>query len=569
MENKTQITFDKNHIPRCLKCSLIPLIEIINENSQIFINYKCENKHEGKVLLENFIEESKKNSIFKIKCNKCQKEPDNKKKFDFCPKCNILLCIDCSSSHDIEKEHKTISLFGYDGCCFKHCNSFCYYCTVCAQNLCIYCLDEHKEHKNLNLFELNKKCCAYVDQEINKCIEQIGEIKNMKNEIIKKIDDFIELKKKEIQLLLDVNETFKFENKFNNLNYNIIKNLENIYSEFSKNNKENFKIFLNKSNSLISLFKSFPQKNNHLNRLQSVFSTPGKHWINCITFIDDYNFLYCSGGTTKYSIEYRTSNFDYANSNSNQFFEKYYYVHYALKLKDGKIIICPSSNMVLISGYPFKELQTVNAHKGDIWKIVQTQDNIIISVSDDGLMKKWNYNSNNNYLSNERSTSFGSGGGHNIIQVNQDEIATYCYIDKKIKFWTIDIFNLIETINDIETENIVFPNQLCMINENYLCACGINWSSFNLINIKSHKLEKRISFMKDCFSMFRCLDGSLICGLRDENRIGYIANFKFEDNEFVLIKEKKLNYGYVVSINQLKDGKIIAGSHTTLIHIWD
>ena len=108
-----------------------------------------------------------------------------------------------------------------------------------------------------------------------------------------------------------------------------------------------------------------------------------------------------------------------------------------------------------------------------------------------------------------------------------------------------------------------------MINENYLCACGINWSSFNLINIKSHKLEKRISFMKDCFSMFKYLDGSLICGLRDENRIGYIANIKFEDNEFVLIKEKKLNYKYVVSINQLKDGKIIAGSYTTLIHIWD
>ena len=51
----------------------------------------------------------------------------------------------------------------------------------------------------------------------------------MKEEIIKKIDNFIELKEKEIKFLLDIKGTFKFENTFNNLNYNIIKNLDNIY----------------------------------------------------------------------------------------------------------------------------------------------------------------------------------------------------------------------------------------------------------------------------------------------------------------------------------------------------
>ena len=569
METNNQTKFNKNNIPRCPKCSLIPLIEIINENNQAFINYKCENKHEGKMSLEAFIEDSKKNSIFKIKCQKCQKEPDDKKKFDICPICNIFLCTDCSSSHDNEKEHKTISIFGYDGCCLKHCNTFCYYCTVCSQNMCIYCLNEHKEHKNLNLFELNQKCYEYIDKEINAFTGQIEQINNLKEEINKKIDDFIELKEKEITFLLDIKGTFKFENTFNNLNYNIIKNLDNIYSQFSKNNKDNFNTILDKCNNLISLFKTFPKKSNHLNRLQSVFSTPQKHWINCITLLDDdYCFLYSSGGTCNQSIEYRNSYFEYANSNSNQFFEKYCYVHYILKLKDDKIIITPSHNMVLISlSNSPKELQTINAHKGDIWKLIQIQENVIISVSDDGIMKKWIYN--NNSISNERSTSFGSGGGHNIIQVNQDEIATYCYKDKMIKFWKIDNFTFIESINNIETENIVFPNQLCMINENILCACGINWNSFNLINIKSHKLEKKITFMKNCYSMFKCLDGSLICGLKDENGIGYLTNFEYKENELILIKEKKLNFNTVVSINQFKNGRIIVGSYTTLIHIWD
>jgi len=83
METNNQTKFNKNNIPRCPKCSLIPLIEIINDNNQAFINFKCENKHEGKMSLEAFIEDSKKNSIFKIKCQKCQKEPDDKKNLIF------------------------------------------------------------------------------------------------------------------------------------------------------------------------------------------------------------------------------------------------------------------------------------------------------------------------------------------------------------------------------------------------------------------------------------------------------------------------------------------------------
>jgi len=125
--------------------------------------------------------------------------------------------------------------------------------------MCIYCLNEHKEHKNLNLFELNQKCYEYIDKGINAFTGQIEQIKNMKEKINKKIDNFIELKEKEITFLLDIKGTFKFENTFNNLNYNIIKNLDNIYSQFSKNNKDNFNTILDKCNNLISLFKTFPK----------------------------------------------------------------------------------------------------------------------------------------------------------------------------------------------------------------------------------------------------------------------------------------------------------------------
>ena len=80
MEEKIKEKFNINNILRCPKCFLIPLIELINDEKQLFIKYKCENNHEEKILLEEFIKNSKMNSIYKNKCKKCQKEFDIKKK---------------------------------------------------------------------------------------------------------------------------------------------------------------------------------------------------------------------------------------------------------------------------------------------------------------------------------------------------------------------------------------------------------------------------------------------------------------------------------------------------------
>ena len=186
MKNTIKNNFNINNISRCPQCLLIPLIELINEENQNFIKYKCENNHEGKLLLDEFIEKSKLNSIYKVKCKKCQKEPDLKHKFDFCPICNIFMCTDCSSVHDIEDGHKTLSIFGYDGCCLKHNNTFCYYCTKCSKNLCIFCMKEHQEHESLNLYDLIQNCSNYIEKEVNESLEKIEKIKNIKNEIIKK-----------------------------------------------------------------------------------------------------------------------------------------------------------------------------------------------------------------------------------------------------------------------------------------------------------------------------------------------------------------------------------------------
>ena len=49
----------------------------------------------------------------------------------------------------------------------------------------------------------------------------------------------------------------------------------------------------------------------------------------------------------------------------------------------------------------------------------------------------------------------------------------------------------------------------------------------------------------------------------------YLSSFEFSNNELILIQEKKINYEYIVIINQLKNGNIITGSYRSLIQIWD
>ena len=66
MENLIQKEFDPNDIPRCEACNLIPLIELNYHHGSPHISYICQNKHKGILSLYEYMEKSKKYSIFKI-----------------------------------------------------------------------------------------------------------------------------------------------------------------------------------------------------------------------------------------------------------------------------------------------------------------------------------------------------------------------------------------------------------------------------------------------------------------------------------------------------------------------
>ena len=120
------------------------------------INYYCENNHNGKILLEEYMKKYNNYSLLKEKCQDCNKNQNEVKgDYLFCTKCNKFLCSLCFVNHPNNGKHNIINFKRYDSTCKNHYNLFSFYCSDCKNNICIYCKQKHKSHKLIDLFEFN------------------------------------------------------------------------------------------------------------------------------------------------------------------------------------------------------------------------------------------------------------------------------------------------------------------------------------------------------------------------------------------------------------------------------
>ena len=131
---------------------MICLLTLIKENNKFYINYACENKHEGKIELKEYMNEYRNYSISKQLCNDCGiSQKDKTGEFMYCSNCNTFICYDCMRKH---KEHFLYTIDKYDSLCKKHFYLFSSYCNNCKFNLCPYCKEEHKNHEIIDLTDL-------------------------------------------------------------------------------------------------------------------------------------------------------------------------------------------------------------------------------------------------------------------------------------------------------------------------------------------------------------------------------------------------------------------------------
>ena len=248
-------------ISRCPEsnCFLIPEKNIILKDGKDYIKYKCNKGHNGEIILNDYLINSKNKQLNSILCNYTNNHNNNNNNYakKYCSKCDKFICNNCKLKHNLEKkEHILIPINKIDCYCLEHNESYVVYCNDCKKSSCNYCNNEPSNH-NIEIIQRMK----IEDKEIEKLEKKIQNIKiylkkinELYNNILDKIKEsmnkFNELNELEIRFIEDLISTYKYAEKNRQLNIEIIFNLKknmdineknfesNIYNENEKKQTE-------------------------------------------------------------------------------------------------------------------------------------------------------------------------------------------------------------------------------------------------------------------------------------------------------------------------------------------
>ena len=240
------------------------------------------------------------------------------------------------------------------------------------------------------------------------------------------------------------------------------------------------------------------------------------------------------------------------------------------QLNNDKIISCSSDNSMniikIIDESKYNLEQKLTGHKSNVYNVIEITENVLISISCDNTMKKWELK-NNKFECTKTITFQNSNSNCNILKINDNEFLTSSEYDKCLNFWNSNDYSNVSTINNIEV--YCYNRELCMINENILCVGAYNSKGFYLINISNHQLIKNILGPKIIYSIYECFDGLFLCSIQNENGNCAIAKYKYENGDMKKIVEKeKIHEGNILTCFELNDGTVVSGGSDKLIKLW-
>jgi len=266
----TILAYDSNNISTNIKylkasdyviCPICKESAILGEKDYKLIIYGCHNEHVTNNILINKYDDSQKIDYSKIICNICNKNNINNtynNEFYLCDICEINICPICKSKHD--NNHKIIKYKNKEYKCHIHNEKYVSYCNKCKKNLCMICENNHNDHDKIYLGKLiieDDKIIKKMEEmkkeidifnndikekinKLNKIIENIEEYYNIINNIIKK---YINNKKRNYQILTNINNIINKNNIINN-----IKNINNNNNKYDDIIDIYNKIYNNKNN---------------------------------------------------------------------------------------------------------------------------------------------------------------------------------------------------------------------------------------------------------------------------------------------------------------------------------
>ena len=556
--------FNLYKISRCPNCHLICSLKLFYQNNLHFINFKCENNHNGNISLKDYINESNKYSLQKEKCGECGKEI--KENVFFCPKCSKFICYTCSINCLKKNNHNILNFKQYDNLCKIHSNIYCYYCIQCEQNLCINCKSKHELHNLLDLskFNYSKESKMKLERGINNLENTIKNLDKMKQNFISRINELKESIELEIILIKIFLDTSEYGEKQHKLNYHIIQNLKNFEKIFKSNIILYEKVF-NEGNKYINFLENL--HNISLNSFNKNIRTIKYHTdsINCISQLKDGRLASCSNDNC-FNI-YKKDSFELQLSikeHSDCIFS-------FTELNDSRIITCSGDKTMkiikLIEENKYEIQQTLKGHNDSVYKIIEIKVNELISISSDKTMKIWILNKENKfeYITNIYFQNLF--GNCNILKLNEKEFVISSCNDNCITFWNSNNYSKITSINNIESSWSL--KNMCLLEDDILCVGGGNSKGFYLIKISNHQFIKNIIGPKTILSIIECLDGLFLCSIRDNNWINCLVKYKYEKQNLIKIVEKiNAHNNTIYSCIEMIDGIIASGGDDCSIKLW-
>ena len=453
------------NVKRCNQCNKIPLIELIERNNEYYIKYNCENGHKDEINLEYYLNNNK-NSLNKIDCFECKKKQENNfLRFSYCINCKQVLCNNCIFNH-VENQHQYIPLSRYDSTCLEHNQYFDHYCKNCNKNICLLCLNNHQQHNIILLSQIfiNDDYLQIIKNKEN----DIFKIKNIKNEIIeelkkqiKLIEDIYLKYEKNMNLLSclinNLMNTYIYEKKLNNYNYEIIENLKLIEKiKFPIIDFGNCKNIYEKSEKFISFYNKEDNKINDNNKINikkfnilnnKISNTLNYHKdaVNQIILLKDGRIASSSNDKSiiiynkeDYSIQLQIKNLDSYVYNIIQGSNDYIFA----SIENGTISIFKLTSLT-----SYQNIQNIKAHNNHVRKIIELKDGRYVSCSYDKTIKIWKFNNNELILD---KTLNQDNQISSIMELKENEIISTPNGNSSIIFWNINELKIISQINQIE-----------------------------------------------------------------------------------------------------------------------
>ena len=559
--NQNDSSFESGDIKRCLICNKIPLFELIERNNEYFIKYKCENNHKGEVSLEEYLKNDKY-GLNKLNCDECNKNQENNfYKFHYCINCQKVLCHNCLINH-LEKEHQYTPLSRYDSTCLEHNQYYCSYCYDCEKNICVLCLNQHQNHQIISLFPLK-----FNENILNMKNKELNEIKKIKNEIIEGLKNEIKViedvylnyeKKMNIKssFINNLIDTYNFEKKLNNYNYEIIENLKKIEKiKFKFPDFSDCQNIFDKSQTFISFYKEKTEETNeNINVLKyEIYKTLNYHKdsVNQIILLKDGRIASSSNDESIliYDKEMNDIQISIDNLESN--------VLNIMESNEGYIFASLYSGSILIfklnSLKSYQLIQNIKGHKNCVKKIIQIKDGRFISCSSDKTIKIWKFL--NEQLTLDHTLNEESGIS-SIIELKENEIISTLSGEGSIVFWNINELTIIKKINQIYCS--YGWNNIQRINEDKIIVGGIEY----LYLIKNYHLINKIN--SKCYSICNLSNGYILTGHKN----GKIKEWKLINNELIFIGKKKVHDDEIRVIYEIINNFMVSGSCDKTINIY-